>query len=119
VPFQAQGQDSSAASTAVSNITLSAARDIADASTINAAISVMVRDVSSCSSSTSRDAQGCACSFKDDLKKLSSAYDAALAKHPGWGASATVVSYVDPASGKSVALNFPSIKRQIEACAKP
>jgi hypothetical protein len=117
VPARAQSQASPAGSTTVNDIRLTAARDIADASTVNEAISVMVKDVSSCRSSASKDAQTCACSFKDDLKKLSSAYDAALTKHSAWGAPATVVSYVDPANGKSVALNFPSIKRQIEACA--
>ena len=119
VPAPAQGQASLAGNKAVNNITLTEAGDIADASTVNAAISTIVNDVSSCSGSKSKDAQACGCSFKDDVKKLSSAYDAAVAKHPGWGAPATVVSYVDPANGRSVALNFPSIKRQIEACARP
>jgi hypothetical protein len=104
--------------TRVHNIQLKEKRDISDAAAVNRAISVMTRDVASCGSVSAKDPQACACSFKDDLKKLKAAYDAAVAKHAAWGAETAVVSYVDPASGMSVTINFHGIKRQLEACAK-
>jgi len=52
------------------------------------------------------------------MKKLKTAYDAAVAKHPAWNAKDTVVSYDKPASGTSVTISLPAVKRQIDACAK-
>lgn len=97
------------------NIALTEASDIADAAVINATISVLVKDAASCPAAASKNRQPCACSFEDDLKKLKSAY-AALAKHPGW--NDVVVAYTDPANRKSVSLNLPGIKRQLDACAQ-
>jgi hypothetical protein len=99
----------------VRNIQLTEASDIADASAVNRAISVLVKDVGSCSP-TAQGSQSCACSFKDDLKKLKATYDAAVAKHPPWNEADTVVVYTDPADGKSVAVVFPNVKRQLDAC---
>ena len=92
--------------------------DINDAVAINRAISVMVRNVASCGHASAKDPQACACSFKDDLKKLGAAYDAAVGKHPAWKQESAVISYTDPANGKSVIINLPGVKRQLEACAK-
>lgn len=102
----------------VHNIKLTETRDIADAAAVNAALSVLVEDAASCPAATSRDRQACACSFKDDLKKLKSAYSAAVAKHPGWNEADAVVAYPEAAKGTSVALSFPGIKRQLNACAQ-
>jgi hypothetical protein len=104
--------------TRVHNIQLKEKSDITDAAAVNRAISVMARNVASCGPVSAKDPQSCACSFKDDLKKLKAAYDASAAKHPAWEAETAVVSYVDSASGMSVTINFPSVKRQLEACAK-
>jgi hypothetical protein len=52
------------------------------------------------------------------LNKLKSAYAATVAKHPGWNESDVVVTYQDAANGKSVMLNLPGIKRQLDACAQ-
>jgi hypothetical protein len=98
------------------NIQLTAAPDVADAAAVNRAITVMVKNVSSCSAA--EDAPSCACGFKDDLKKLKAAYDAAVAKHPGWNAENSVVAYINPANGRSVIINLPGIRRQLDACAK-
>lgn len=103
---------------AVHSIELTKAPDIADAAAVNAAISVLVKDAASCPAATSKDRQACACSFKDDLKKLKSSYDAAVAKHPGWNEVDVVVAYLDAANGKSVTLHLPGIKRQLDACAQ-
>lgn len=99
----------------VQNIRLTAAGDIADASAVNRAISDLVKDVASCRPET-QGSQSCACGFKDDLKKLAAAYDAAVAKHPAWSEADTVVIYNDPADGKSIAVVFPNLRRQLEAC---
>jgi len=104
--------------TRVHNINLTEARDIAAAGAVNAAISLMVKDVMSCNAPEKKNPQACVCSFKDDLNKLKAAYDRALAKHPGWNEPNTVVTYFDPVTGKSVALAFPNIKRQLDACEK-
>jgi hypothetical protein len=101
----------------VHNIKLTETRDIADAGMVNAAISVLVKDAASCPAATSKDRQACACSFKNDLQKLKSAYAAAVSKHPGWNEVGAVVAYLDDANGKSVTLNFPGIKRQLDVCA--
>ena len=66
----------------------------------------------------SKDVQACVCNFKDDLKKLNSAYDADVTKHPGWNGPNTVVIYVEAPNGKSVVINFQSVKRQLDACAR-
>ena len=99
----------------VSNIQLTAPDDIADASAVNRTISVLVKDVGSCSPAAQGSAT-CACGFKDDLKKLKDAYDVAVAKHPAWSGERSVVAYSEPSDGKSVTLNFPGIKRQLDAC---
>ncbi len=102
----------------VRNIMLTETRDIADAATVNLALSVLVKDAESCNPST-RGTQACACGFKVDLKKLKDAYNAAVAKHPGWKEQATVVAYVDPADKQSsVTLVFPNIKRQLASCSQ-
>ena len=102
--------------TPVHSVQLTAAPDIADAAAVNDAITALVKDVASCSAAV--DARACACSFGDDLKRLESAYDAAITKHPDWNAEGNVVAYVDPANGRSVAISFHGIKRQLDACAK-
>ncbi|HET9177313.1 MAG TPA: hypothetical protein VFQ24_03045 [Terriglobia bacterium] len=100
------------------NIQLKENGDISDAAAVNRAISVMVKDVASCSPALAKDPATCACSFRDDLKKLRTAYDAAVAKHAAWNAEGTVVSYEGPVSGRSVTISLPAVKRQLEACAK-
>ena len=101
----------------VHSISLTERRDIADAAVVNAAISVMVKDAASCPASAANAVQPCVCSFTNDLKKLKAAYDSAATRHPAWIEASAVVAYVDPANGKSVALNFPGLKRQLDACA--
>lgn len=100
----------------VHNIRLTEAGDIADATAISAAISVLANDAASCPASPSKDRQACVCGFKPDLRKLKSAYAVAVAKHPGWNEADTVVAYVEAANGKSVTLNLPGVKRQLDAC---
>ena len=102
----------------VRNINLTEAHDIADAIAVNAAISVLVKDAASCPDSTSKHRQACACSFQRDLERLKSAYAVAVTKHPGWNEEGTVVVYFDDANGKSVILNLPGVKRQLDACAQ-
>lgn len=102
----------------VHNIQLKENGDISDAAVVNHAISVMVKDVASCSPALAKDPTTCACSFRDDLKKLRTAYDTAVAKHAAWNAEATVVSYEGPVSGRSVTISLPAVRRQLEACAK-
>jgi len=104
--------------TRVHNIHLKEKGDISDAAAVNDAINVMVRNVASCGQASAKDSQACACSFKDDLKKLRAVYNTAVGKHPAWKEDATVISYEDPASGKSVTINLPGVKRQLEACAQ-
>jgi len=101
----------------VRNIELTETRDIADAAAVNTAISVLFKDAESCPAAPLEDRQACGCSFKDDLKKLKSAYDAAVAKHPGWNEVDTVVAYRNAAKG-TVILSFPGIERQLNACAQ-
>lgn len=101
---------------AVHNINLTEPRDIADAAEVNGAISVLVKDTSHCPAGTSRDRQACACSFTQDLKKLRSAYAAAVAKHPGWNEEHAVVAYRNAANGNSVSLVFPAVNQQLERC---
>lgn len=98
------------------NIKLTDGRDIADAKAISAAIRVLVDDAASCPASTSKDRQACVCGFKPDLRKLKSAYSVGVTKHPGWNEADAFVVYVDPENGKSNILNFPGIKRQLDAC---
>ena len=100
----------------VHNLELTRSRDIADAAAVNAAITVLSRDAESCPAARSGDRQACACSFKADLKKLESAYDYAVAKHPEWNEFDTVVAYRHTVKGTSVILSFPAIKRQLNAC---
>jgi hypothetical protein len=95
----------------VHNIKLTETREIGDAAAVNDAITVLVRDAATCPAATSKDRQACACSFKDDLKKLTSAYDAAVAKHPRWNEVDVVVAYLDPANGKSVITYLPNLKK--------
>ena len=102
----------------VHNIKLTEASDIADATAISAAISVLANDAASCPASPSKDRQACVCRFSYHLKKLKSAYDVAVAKHPGWNEAGNVVAYVDATNGKSVTLNLPGIKRQLDACSQ-
>jgi hypothetical protein len=104
--------------TPVHNIRLTGARDLADAVAVNRAITVMVRNAASCSPVTTQGAQPCACGFTDDLKILKNAYEGAVAKHPGWDAEGSVVAYVDSANGKSVSINLPGVKRQLDACSQ-
>ncbi len=100
----------------VHNIKLTKASDIGDAAAVNAGISVLVKDAASCPAATSKDQ--CACSFRGDLKKLKAAYDSAVTKHPGWNETDVVIAYLDTASGKSVTLNLPGVKGQLDACAQ-
>jgi hypothetical protein len=116
---QAPAPASAAQGTLIHNIHLTGARDIADATAVNRAITVMVRNAASCSPVTTQGAKPCACGFTDDLKILKNAYEATLAKHPGWNAEGSVVAYVDPANGKSVSISLPGVKRQIDACSRP
>lgn len=102
----------------VHNINLIGARDIADAAQVNLAISVWSKDVSHCPANPPKDRQACACSFAQDKKGLEAAYAATVAKHPRWNEDDTFVAYRDAATGLSVSLNFPSIKRQLDACAQ-
>jgi hypothetical protein len=91
---------------------------ISDAAAVDGAINVMARNVASCSPALAKDPQGCACSFRDDMEKLKAAYAVAVARHAAWNADNTVVSYDKPATGTSVTISFPALKRQIDACAK-
>jgi hypothetical protein len=100
----------------VNNIELNRPEDIADAGAVNRAITVMVKRAASCTPVSALEAQHCACSFTDDLKILNNAYKAAVAKHPSWKAEGSVLAYVDPANGKSIILNLPSVRRQLDAC---
>jgi hypothetical protein len=102
----------------VHNFRLSEPRDIVDAAAVNAALSVLVKDAASCPAGTSKDRQACACSFEDDLKKLKSAYGAAVAKHPVWNEENAVVAYRNAGEDTSTILSFPGIKRQLNACAQ-
>jgi hypothetical protein len=109
-------QTASAQGVPVRNIQLTGAGDIEDASAVNRAISAMVKDVASCSPAT-QSSPSCACGFKDDLKKLKAAYDAAVAKHPAWKDEGNVVAYTEKTDRKSVTLSFPGVKRQLDVCA--
>lgn len=102
----------------IHNIHLTAKSEINDAAALNRAISVMVRNVASCRPALAKDPKNCACSFRDDMQKLKVAYDAAAARRPAWNAEDTVVSYDERASGTSVTISLPAVKRQIDACAK-
>jgi hypothetical protein len=102
----------------VRNITLTDASDVADAAAVDALIDVLVKKAASCPAASSKDRQACACSFKADLRKLRAAYDVAVAKHPGWNEPNVAVAYLDVASGNSVTLNFPGVKRQLDACSQ-
>lgn len=102
----------------VHNIHLTEKSEISDAAAVNREISVMAGNVASCSPALAKDPKACACSFRDDMKKLKTAYDAAATKHAAWNAEDTVVSYDKPASGTSVTISLPAVKRQIDACAK-
>jgi hypothetical protein len=115
---QAPAPAPAAQGTPLHNVRLAGARDIADAAAVNRAITAMVRNAASCSPVTAQGAQPCACSFTDDLKILENSYEAAVAKHPRWNAEGSVVAYVDPANGKSVTINFPGVKRQLNACSR-
>lgn len=102
----------------VHNIHLTEKSQINDAAALNRAISVMVRNVASCSPALAKDPKKCACSFADDMEKLKAAYAAAAARHAAWNAEDAVVSYDNPASGTSVTISLPAVKRQLDACAK-
>ena len=102
--------------TPVHNIQLTDTHEIADAVAVSLAISVMVEDATSCGAA--QDRQSCVCGFKDDLKSLEAAYNTAVAKHPDWNADDSVVAFVDTGDGKSVTINFPGVKRQLDACAQ-
>jgi hypothetical protein len=115
---QAPAPAQAAHGTPLHNVRLAGTRDLADAAAVNRAITAMVRNAASCSPVTAQGAQSCACSFTDDLKILENSYEAAVAKHPRWNAAGTVVSYVDPVNGKSVTINFPGVKRQLNGCSQ-
>ena len=115
---QAPAPAPAAHGTPVHNIRLTGARAVADAAAVNRAITVMVKNAASCSQVATQGARPCACGFTDDLKILKNAYEAAVAKHPGWNAEGSVVAYVDPANGKSVSINLPGVKRQLDACSR-
>jgi len=102
----------------VHNIILTGARDIADAAQVNLAISVWSKDALHCPTKPSRERQACACSFAQDEKGLEATYAVTVAKHPRWNEDDTFVDYRDPATSHSVILNFPGIKRQLDACAQ-
>jgi len=100
------------------NIQLKEARDLADAAAVNTALNALFEDAASCPASPSKKRQSCGCSFGDDLKRLETAYAAAVAKHPGWNEVDTVVAYRNVGKGTSTILSFPGIKRQLNACAQ-
>jgi hypothetical protein len=102
----------------VHKIHLTEKSEINDAAALSREISVMVRNVASCSPALAKDPATCACTFRDDMKRLKSAYAAAVAKHAGWNAEDAVVSYDKPASGTSVTISLPAVKRQLDACAR-
>ena len=64
---QAPAPAPAAQGTLIHNIHLTGARDIADATAVNRAITVMVRNAASCSPVTTQGAKPCACGFTDDL----------------------------------------------------
>jgi len=101
----------------VRNIELKESRDIADATAVNHAIDVLLKDAAQCPSNA-KDRQVCGCSFKIDLKKLNSAYAAAVAKHPEWNDEDAVVASPKSANGRSTILSLPGVKRMLDGCAK-
>ena len=75
----------------------------------------MLEKAASCRQSNSKARQECVCGFKNDFEKLRSAYDSAVAKHANWAEENTVVDYVNQ-NGKTVILQFPAVKLQLDAC---
>ena len=97
-------------------IELKETSDIEDASKVHDAVSVLVKDGTSCHEKTNKEAEECACGFKEDLRKLKFSYDAAAAKHPSWNRQNTFVSNVDH-NGRTIALSLANVGRQLDSCA--
>jgi len=110
-------ESSAGQGTAVHNIFLTDAREIADANAVNRALSVVSNDAASCRRSGG-SAKACACRPTAGLRALQSAVDTAVARHPRWNADDTFVNYTDPANGLSVATSLPGLVRQLEACSR-
>ena len=107
-----------AAGTPVHNLFLTDARDIADASAVNRALTVVSNDAARCRRSGG-GVQACACRPTAGLRALRSAVDTAAARHPSWNTDDTFVNYTDPANGLSVATSLPGLARQLASCSKP
>ena len=111
IPLIASAQVSS-----VHTIELRTSREIADAVSANRALSALVDAAMSCPDSTMKLRMRCVCGHSREVNALNAAYTHAVRTHPGWNAPNTAVGYRDPTNGRSVALVFPNLKRQLELC---
>ena len=111
VPLSAWAQVSS-----VHTIELRTSREIADAAAANRALSALVDAAMSCPNSTMKLRMRCVCGHSREVVALKAAYTHAVRTHPAWNAPNTAVGYRDPTNGRSVALVFPNLKRQLELC---
>lgn len=110
--------DSSAGQgTPVHNIFLTDARDVADASAVNRALTIVSNDAARCRQSGGA-VKACACRPTAGLRALRSAVDTAAARHPSWNTGDTFVNYTDPANGLSVATSLSGLARQLASCSK-
>jgi hypothetical protein len=106
----------SAQMSSVHTIELRTSHEIADAAAANGALSALFDAATSCPDSTMELRMRCVCGHSREVIALKSAYTHAVLTHPAWNAPNTAVSYRDPTNGRSVALVFPNLKRQLELC---
>jgi hypothetical protein len=97
-------------------IALKDARAISEAMSVNSAIDAMMKVAASCHAQGMKAALSCACSSTSDLDKLKTVYRQTALKHPDWDKPNTVVSYVNPANGHSISLNFSALSAMIGRC---
>jgi hypothetical protein len=91
-------------------ITLSDSGDIARAAAVKTAIDAAARSVADCMKASSRTAIECECSSRNEMARLHSAYEAAVADHPEWPRPNTTVWW------SGTALNFSAIRRELGIC---
>jgi hypothetical protein len=113
---QAQGAAVAHESGRFRSIALKDARAISEAMSVNSAIDAMVRVAASCHVRGMEAALTCACNATGDLNKLKTVYRQTARKHPDWNEPNTVVSYVNPANGHSISLNFSALSAMIDRC---
>jgi hypothetical protein len=83
---------------------------ISEATAVKTAIDAAADAAAACRRSTSKTPLECECSATAEMARLKSAYEAAVADHPGWQEPGITVWW------SGTALNFSAINRAVHTC---